>query len=140
MQHLELTEEFKSSIEEVWNIVGVLDRVDWVPGIDAAEMKGDERHMSMGGEQSLIEKIFVHDPEKREIEYGVIQSGVGITHHRAHLRLEETATGCTLHWSLEIEPDGFKDIVGNMMKESADGIRSLLNEENSASTDTRGAS
>jgi len=61
MEHLELTEHFTSSAEEVWGVIGVLDRVDWVPGIEAAEMKGDERHMTMNGEQSLVEKSYAHD-------------------------------------------------------------------------------
>lgn len=135
MKHLELTENFTSSADEVWGVIGVLDRVDWVPGIDAAVLKGDERHMTMNGEQSLVEKIYAHDNTKREIEYGVIKSGVGITHHRAHIKLEPTDSGCTLHWTLEIEPDAFKDVVGGMMRSSADGIRQVLGE----SLETKGS-
>ncbi len=138
MKHLILTEHFASSADEVWSVIGVLDRVDWVPGIDTAEMRGDERHMTMEGQSSLVEKIHRHDNETREIEYGVVQSGVGITHHRAHIRLQATETGCTLHWTLEIEPDAFKDVVGGMMQASADGIRQVLGEpapKNAASID-----
>ena len=134
MQNLELTERFTSSVDEVWDVVGVLDRVDWVPGIEAAEMKGDERHMTMNGEQSLVEKIYRHDSDKREIEYGVVKSAVGITHHRAHIRLKPDGAGCVLHWSLEIEPDGFKSVVGDMMRESADGIREVLGEPTAKET------
>ena len=134
MQHLELTEHFMSSGDEVWAVIGVLDRVDWVPGIDSAQMKGDERHMTMEGQPPLVEKIYVHDNDRREIEYGVIQSGVGITHHRAHIKLETAESGCTLHWTLEIEPDGFKDVVGGMMKESVEAIRQVLGEPSSKST------
>ena len=128
MQHLELTEHFMSSADEVWAVIGVLDRVDWVPGIDTAEMKGDERHMTMEGQPPLVEKIHVHDYEAREIEYGVIKSGVGITHHRAHIQLRANETGCTLHWTLDIEPDAFKDVIGGMMQASVDGIRQVLGE------------
>ena len=128
MQHLELTEHFTSSADEVWAVIGVLDRVDWVPGIDSAEMKGDERHMTMQGQPPLVEKIHHHNNETREIKYGVIQSGVGITHHLAHIQLQESNSGCTLHWTLEIEPDGFKDIIGDMMRASAAGIRQVLGE------------
>lgn len=134
MQHLELKERFTSTADEVWQVVGVLDRVDWVPGILTAEMKGDDRHMTMEGDQSLVERIYRHDNSTREIEYGVIQSAVGITHHRAHLRLEETADGCTLHWTLEIEPDGFRDVVGGMMRDSANGIRRVLGEPSAETT------
>jgi len=128
MQHLELTEHFKSSAEDLWAVIGVLDRVDWVPGIDTAVMKGDERHMTMEGQPPLVEKIYAHDNKAREIEYGVIESGVGITHHRAHIRLQSTETGCTLHWTLDIEPDAFKEVVGGMMQASVDGIRQVLGE------------
>lgn len=128
MQHLELTEHFTSSAADVWAVVGVLDRVDWVPGIQAAEMRGDERHMTMDGVQSLVEKIYRVDENAMEIDYGVIKSAVGITHHRAHIKLEPTATGCTLHWTLAIEPDGFKKVVGGMMQTSANGIRRVLGE------------
>jgi len=128
MQHLKLTEHFKSTADEVWAVIGVLDRVDWVPGIDTAVMKGDERHMTMEGQPPLVEKIYTHDNNAREIEYGVIESGVGITHHRAHIRLQSTDTGCTLHWTLDIEPDAFKDVVGGMMKASVEGILQVLGE------------
>lgn len=128
MQHLQLTETFTSSAAQVWAVIGVLDRVDWVPGIEAAELRGDERHMTMDGVESLVEKIYRADDDAMEIEYGVIKSAVGITHHRAHIKLEATETGCTLHWSLEIEPDGFKNVIGGMMQASADGIRQVLGE------------
>jgi len=134
MEQLELTEQFTSSADDVWGVIGVLDRVDWVPGIDAAEMHGDERHMTLGGEQSLVEKIYRADDEAMEIEYGVIKSAVGITHHRAHIRLEPGRSGCTLHWQLEIEPDAFKDIIGGMMRDSANGIRRVLGEDERGST------
>jgi len=126
MQHLTLDEQFTNSAEEVWAVVGVLDRVDWVPGIDSAKMIGDERHMTMNGEQSLVEKIYRHDPQQMQIEYGVIKSAVGITHHRATLALANNDRGCALHWTLEIEPDGFASVVGDMMRASVDGIRAVL--------------
>ena len=138
MQYLQLTEHFTSSADEVWSVIGVLDRVDWVPGIASAEMRGDERHMRMDGQaadQQLVEKIYRHDPVAREIEYGVVQSAVGITHHRAHIKLEGSSTGCTLHWRLEIEPDAFKSVVGGMMRASADGIREVLGEPLTRSDD-----
>jgi len=84
--------------------------------------------MTMEGQPSLVEKIYAHDNDAREIEYGVIESGVGITHHRAHIRLQATESGCTLHWTLDIEPDAFKDVVGGMMQASVEGIRQVLGE------------
>ena len=136
MHNVEMNEQFHCSAADVWSVVGTLDRVDWVPGIDAAELIGDERHMQMAGDQALVEKIFHHDNETMTIEYGVIQSAVGLKHHRARLQLSANAEGCTLNWTLEAEPDAFGPTIEKMMRDSLTGIHDILGD---LDTDKTGA-
>ncbi len=135
MHNVEMEEEFACSKEDLWDVVGTLDRVDWVPGIDSAQLIGDERHMTMAGNQSLVEKIYHHDNASMTIKYGVIDSAVGITHHRAQLQLADSATGCTLHWKLEAEPDAFGPVIEQMMRESLTGIHTVLGDQITPSAD-----
>jgi len=129
MHNVEMEEEFACTKADLWAVVGTLDRVDWVPGIDSAKLIGDERHMTMAGDQSLVEKIYHHDNTTMTIEYGVIDSAVGITHHRARLQLADSPTGCTLNWKLEAEPDAFGPIIEQMMRESLTGIHTVLGDQ-----------
>jgi len=129
MHNVEMKEEFTCSPGDLWAVVGTLDRVDWVPGIDSAKMIGDERHMTMAGNQSLVEKIYHHDNATMTIKYGVIDSAVGITHHRAQLQLSESPNGCTLNWTLEAEPDAFGPVIEQMMRDSLTGIHAVLGDQ-----------
>lgn len=135
MHNVEMEEEFACSKADLWAVVGTLDRVDWVPGIDSAQLIDDERHMTMAGNQSLVEKIYHHDNSSMTIEYGVIDSAVGITHHRARLQLADSATGCTLNWKLEAEPDAFGPVIEKMMRESLTGIHAVLGDQTTTSAD-----
>ena len=120
MEHLKLEERFDCPAATVWQIIGTLDRVDWVPGINSAELKGNRRHMTMDGDQSLVEEIFHHDTDAMEIEYGVVESAAGIQHHRAQIKLVqgEAAGSCVLHWSLDVEPDALMPVIRQMMEAS----------------------
>lgn len=129
MHNVKMEEQFACPVEDLWAVVGTLDRVDWVPGIDSAKLIGDERHMTMAGDQSLVEKIFHHDTANMSIEYGVIESAAGITHHRARLQLAPSASGCSLTWTLEAEPDAFGPIIEQMMRESLTGIHNVLGDQ-----------
>ena len=119
MAELCIKQELPFSAEQVWGVVGVLDRVDWVPGIDQAEMKGDQRHMHMEGAGDLVETIYHHDPKERVIEYGVTESSVGIQHHRARLAiLVSEQNGCEIDWTLAVEPDAFAGPIKQTMRAS----------------------
>ena len=126
MAELEFSETFAHPVAALWAIVGTLDRVDWVPSVARAELRGDERHMHMDGAGALVEKIFLHDTENHRIEYGVIDSAVGLTHHRATLQLTPEGDGCRLDWHLSIEPDAFAEPVGQTMQACLGELHRLL--------------
>lgn len=133
MHNVEMEEQFDCNADDLWAVVGTLDRVDWVPGIQSAKMIGDERHMTMPGDQALVEKIFHHDKNTMTIEYGVVQSAVGLKHHRARLQIASNTKGCLLNWTLEAEPDAFGPAIEKMMRDSLTGIHQVLADQ---STDT----
>jgi len=127
---LSIKQELPFSAEKVWGVVGVLDRVDWVPGIDKAEMKGDQRHMHMQGAGDLVETIYLHDPNELVIEYGVTESSVGIEHHRARLaivaREQNGGQSCEIDWALAVEPDAFAGPIKQTMRASIEQLIHVL--------------
>ncbi len=134
MHHVEMNEQFSCSCADLWSVVGTLDRVDWVPGIDTAELIGDMRHMKMAGDQNLVEQIFHHDNDSMTIEYGVVESAVGLQHHRARLQLLSNPDGCILNWTLEAEPDAFGPAIEKMMRDSLIGIHQILGDQTASTT------
>lgn len=130
MAELSIQQDLPFSAAAVWGVVGVLDRVDWVPGIDQAEMKGDQRHMIMAGAGALVETIYKHDTEAMVIEYGVTESSVGITYHRARLALTPAGANCQIDWTLQIEPDAFAGPIKKTMQASLAQLQQVLGEQN----------
>lgn len=126
MAELSINQELPFTAAQVWGVVGVLDRVDWVPGIDKAELKGDQRHMVMEGAGALVETIYLHDPDSMVIEYGVTESGVGISYHRARLAITPTDQNCTIDWTLTVEPDAFAGPIKKTMRASLEQMLQIL--------------
>ena len=126
MAEVSINQELPFTAEQVWGVVGTLDRTDWVPGVDNAELQGDQRHMSMAGAGKLVETIYLHDTENRVIEYGVTESGVGITHHRARLQIKAGAKNCTIDWTLAVEPDAFAGPIEEVMHASLAQLTAVL--------------
>ena len=129
MHNVELIESFRCPAAALWDIVGTLDRVDWVPSVDRAEMRGTDRHMHMEGAGALVERIYQHEPEARVVEYGVVESAVGITHHRARIEVMDSADGCTLRWALAVEPDAFGPMIESTMQTCLTELHTLLDTE-----------
>ena len=96
--------------EEVWNVVGDLTRVDWIPTIEHSELSDGVRTNTFVGLGPIEEQILVHDAAAMVCEYSVINSPVITTHH-ATLSVVPHADGSEVIWTTTVEPAFFADLI-----------------------------
>ena len=118
-----------SSAEDVWSVVGQIDRFDWVPGIESIKLDGDLRTFTMKSMGYIIEKIVEHDNQAYKISYTAIESPVKLNYHLACIHLIPRSTGCEFIWSTEVDPPNFADIILQSMQESFTLLESILKQE-----------
>jgi hypothetical protein len=59
--------------ETVWRLVGDPGRVqEWFPGIDASEVSGDERVVTLHSGRKITERIVTLDPLERRFQYEIV--------------------------------------------------------------------
>jgi carbon monoxide dehydrogenase subunit G len=90
---------------EVWSVVSDFGGIgQWMPGIDACELRGDERVLSLGG-MTVVERDLGVDPVRRVARYGIVGGDIALTRHEASVEVLEDPEGCRIRWSFEVEPE-----------------------------------
>lgn len=109
----------------IWNIVGDVSRIDWVPVITSCTLEGNVRTMQMAGVGTVQERILLRDPDALRLEYGLINNP-NVSVHRAILRVIPHGDECDLHWSTEIEPDALEPLIDNGMQSALDALQGIV--------------
>jgi hypothetical protein len=109
------SQHFTVSAQQLWDIVGNVTRIDWVPVITSCRLDADIRSMEMTGVGIVQERILRRDPDTMLLEYGLINNP-RVTLHRAILQVLPTDSGCELRWSTQIEPDALEPLIDNGMQ------------------------
>lgn len=123
---IRIEQTFNVPAAELWAIVGVPDRVDWVPGVTACEFDGEVRRLSMPGAGDIAEKILSIDHEAMTIEYSCIESAAPLDHHLARIKVQGSDSQCTMVWTTEIQPEGFEPFIKESMQGCLTRISELL--------------
>lgn len=118
--------DFSCIASDLWAIVGVPGRSDWVPGVTACQLEGDVRRMTMSGAGEVAEKIHRVDNELMCIEYGVVESRPPLKSHRASIRLETISSGTRLTWKTEVEPVVVEPFIRKAMEASVQQLRKMV--------------
>lgn len=119
--------------EVVWSVVGDAARVDWVPGVESCEMDGDVRRFRMAGAGELAERILLRDPQRRRLEYSVVQSTPPLQSHRAAIEIREQPEGCLLIWETEVQPEAVEPFIRRSMEGALAQLERVLRVSRSAS-------
>lgn len=114
------------SAAAVWAVVGDPARIDWVPGVESCAMEGDVRRFAMAGAGELAERILLRDPERRRLEYSVIQSTPPLEAHRAAIEVVEQSEGCLLIWETEVRPEAVEPFIRRSMKGALAQLETVL--------------
>ncbi len=113
-------------IDEVWGIVGDVQRVDWVPGVERCEFDGEVRRFTMSGAGHLAERIFEHDDNARRLVYGVVESTPPLEHHRACIQLSADGERTKFLWTTEVAPESVAPFIRKGMQGSLDMLERVL--------------
>jgi len=109
----------------VWDIVGNVSRIDWVPVITSCQLDGDVRTMQMAGVGTVQERILRRDADAMTLEYGLINNP-NVTVHKASLKVVAAKGGCELLWTTQIEPDALEPLIDNGMQSALVALCALL--------------
>ena len=65
---------FNAPADQLWDILGTPDRVDWVPGVEHCALEGDVRSLTLPGAGDIKERILFHSHARRIIEYSCFEA------------------------------------------------------------------
>jgi hypothetical protein len=124
---IRIEHNFEVPAENLWEIVGVPDRVDWVPGVTDCEFDGDVRHLNMPGAGQISEQILSCDEEQMRIEYSCIESKPPLDRHLAIIRIEPQGSDrCQMIWETEVEPVSVEPFIEQSMQGCLTRIGEIL--------------
>ena len=72
--------EFKASAEQLWEILGTPDRVDWVHKVTSCTFDGEVRSLDLPGAGAIKERILNHDSDARIPETPALRVPVHWSH------------------------------------------------------------
>lgn len=90
--------------DEVWALAGDPARLhEWFPGIDACEVDGTRRTITVGSGLAMPEEILVNDPVQRRFQYRLDLPM--IQHHRGTIDVLELDDGtCVVSYQTDCDP------------------------------------
>ncbi|MFU8816148.1 MAG: SRPBCC family protein [Pseudomonadales bacterium] len=110
----------------VWEVVGDVGRVDWVPGVAHCEIDSDIRRFTMRGAGGLAERILRRDPDAMLLEYSVIESTPPLSSHLASIQLQPDGAGTRFIWRTAVEPSQVEPFIAKAMNGSLDLLEQVL--------------
>ncbi len=125
MSRFEKTAEFPVPSHRLWEIIGNVSRIDWVPTITKCSFDGKIRTMTMLGVGEIQEEIFLCDQESMLLEYGVVNNTFVKT-HQATMRIIPQLGRCTLVWTVVIEPDSLSTLIEDGVQTALDTLSEML--------------
>ncbi|HXW36248.1 MAG TPA: SRPBCC family protein [Acidimicrobiales bacterium] len=115
--------DIEASPEKVWELVGNFGGIaDWMPGLDACTVKGDDRTISMLG-MEIVERLYDRDEEARSITYGIVGGSLSLDHHRATIKVQPSGTGSFVTWEVDVKPDNLTEVMEQTYQGSLDALK-----------------
>jgi hypothetical protein len=114
---IRIEQPFQTSAQNLWEIVGVPDRVDWVPGVSECVFDGEVRRLTMPGAGQIAERILARDPEILQLEYSCIESEPPLEHHLARISIKAVDDESSIMiWETEVRPQEFEVFIEKSMQ------------------------
>ena len=123
---VKIDQPFNASADQLWEILGTPDRVDWVPGVNNCVLEGDVRSLDLPGAGDIKERILLHCDERRIIEYSCFEAPGRLQSHHARMEVRPTANGCQLLWQAEVTPVELEDFIRASMEGCLVRLEQLL--------------
>ena len=118
--------QFNTTAEQLWAIVGIPDRIDWVPGATSCQIDGDIRSLTLQGAGRIKERILSHDHQKRTMEYSCFETAAPLQSHRSRIEVIANADGCQLIWQTTVTPSEIEVFIRTSMKDCVTKLEEIL--------------
>lgn len=114
-----------ASPDEVWAVVRVPDGLaDWLPGVEAVQMDGDDTRLVTAMGADIREQIVTVDDELRRFQYAITESPLGTTSHLATIDIIAEGDGCLAVYSCDVHPGEAKPIIDMVAAGTIAGLQS----------------
>ena len=122
-----------SSAEEVWEVMRDYGDLSWAQGIDEVMVEGDGVGMlrkvrTAGSPDFIHERLTARDDTAMTLTYAIEGDGIaGLSHYKAHVRVEPSEDGCIIHWTCLAEaPDDDVETMQSFIQRLAEGITGMF--------------
>jgi hypothetical protein len=124
---IQIEYEFNATAQQLWDIVGTPDRIDWVPGVTEYVFDGKVRRLGIPGAGQIAEKILLHSNERMRLEYSCIDSSPPLDHHLATIQLNSIGKSrCSMRWETEVTPIEVEPFIEKSMHGCLKKLEELL--------------
>ncbi len=129
---IRIEHQFNANATALWGIVGVPDRIDWVPGVTECTFDGEVRRLVMPGAGQIAERILLHDDKNMRLQYSCIESTPPLTSHLATIQVQQRDhDSCLMIWETEVEPAAVAPYIKQSMQGCLERLEALLNQDQS---------
>ncbi len=89
--------------DAVWEKIGNFGGLDEIfPAIESIRLEGDDRVLSMGGNE-VRERLLSRDDATRTLVYSIVE-GIPLEEHQATVTVEALGDGSKVTWKYEVVP------------------------------------
>ncbi|MDD9891779.1 MAG: SRPBCC family protein [Gammaproteobacteria bacterium] len=126
MKTLFLEEQFSYSAEDVWAVIGDLERHDWLPSVMASRHEDGIRYYLVEKLGEVQQRILKLDSESYYLEYMVIHGPSELEQHLSIIEVQPNDCGCVVAWTSEFLPASLEDKLEKEKSSALQCLRSIL--------------
>jgi carbon monoxide dehydrogenase subunit G len=94
-----------------------LGMLEWMPGIDSGEMKGNARHLKMG-EINVVEEIVTVDDDLRRFQYSITEMPIPVEAHVSTIDVLPDGDGSLVIYGVDVKPDELAGMLGAVIADA----------------------
>jgi hypothetical protein len=112
--------------EEVWALVGDPARLpEWWPGIDACQVSGTTRVITLGSGIPMPEELLVVDPVQRRLQYRI--AAPMFSFHRSTLDVLDLGDGtCVVVYAADADPRTMALVIAGAAAGALDELKRIM--------------
>jgi len=116
------------SADDVWKVAGDPDSITgWMPGIESSSTDASGlRTVGLPGGRTITEQVHTKDDALRRLQYGIIDSPLPVTYHRATLDVIGDGDGAFVVYAVDVEPADLKPMFDQVAAGTVQGLAAHL--------------
>ncbi len=121
--------DLAAGADDVWAAVRDVGAVHerLAPGfVVDTRLDGGDRLVTFANGVAVREAIVTVDDDRHRLTYAVVESPLGLRHHRASFEVMSSEAGSRLVWTTDVLPDEAVSVVAEFVNEGVRAIRAAL--------------